>query len=117
MADTDDEYNTFCPACGLGVDVDDDGCCKLCGATATGVEASRVAALLYEKESRATTAEARAREVEQERDALLTAVEALDAAYAAFEADESNKHNDAINDRADDMFAVAAKVREGAGNG
>lgn len=27
---------TFCPECGLGVAVDDDGLCVTCGATATG---------------------------------------------------------------------------------
>jgi hypothetical protein len=28
--------NTFCPECGFGVDVDEDGCCVSCGATAVG---------------------------------------------------------------------------------
>lgn len=28
--------NTFCPQCGFGVKVDDDGCCVHCGAVATG---------------------------------------------------------------------------------
>jgi len=27
---------TWCPQCGLGVKIDEDGCCKTCGATATG---------------------------------------------------------------------------------
>ena len=27
---------TFCPECGFNVSVDEDGCCILCGATATG---------------------------------------------------------------------------------
>ena len=28
--------DTLCPQCGLGVRVDEDGCCRTCGATATG---------------------------------------------------------------------------------
>jgi len=28
--------HTFCPECGPGVNVDNDGCCVHCGATATG---------------------------------------------------------------------------------
>ena len=35
---------TFCPECGFGVDVDDDGCCALCGSTATGSAVDRLLA-------------------------------------------------------------------------
>ena len=31
-----DKYYSWCPQCGLGVDVDEDGCCVTCGATANG---------------------------------------------------------------------------------
>jgi len=31
-----DQTKTFCPECGFGVPVDEDGCCVTCGATATG---------------------------------------------------------------------------------
>lgn len=27
---------TFCPQCGAGVPVDEDGCCRICGANAMG---------------------------------------------------------------------------------
>ena len=27
---------TFCPQCGINIAVDEDGCCMICGATATG---------------------------------------------------------------------------------
>ena len=28
--------HTFCPQCGANIKVDEDGCCTMCGATATG---------------------------------------------------------------------------------
>ena len=38
---------TFCPECGSGVPVDEDGCCAYCGATATG---RAIAALTAERD-------------------------------------------------------------------
>ena len=34
---------TFCPACGFDVRTDDDGCCLVCGATATGQAVGKLA--------------------------------------------------------------------------
>lgn len=36
MSTQEQMTKTFCPECGFGVQVDDDGCCVTCGATATG---------------------------------------------------------------------------------
>ena len=47
---------TWCPECGLGIPVDEDGCCNLCGATATGAGADA-----------AVAAQARIAELEAER--------------------------------------------------
>jgi len=35
---------TFCPECGFGVSVDEDGCCAMCGATATGTAVDKLTA-------------------------------------------------------------------------
>lgn len=37
---------TFCPECGWNVAIDDDGCCLLCGATATGPAVDKIDGLL-----------------------------------------------------------------------
>ena len=37
---------TWCPECGLGVPIDEDGCCASCGATATGKGVDRALRVL-----------------------------------------------------------------------
>lgn len=39
---------TWCPQCGQGVTIDDDGCCASCGATSTGEGADTATAALVE---------------------------------------------------------------------
>jgi type 1 glutamine amidotransferase len=38
---SDEACVSWCPQCGPGVSIDEDGCCESCGATATGAWASR----------------------------------------------------------------------------
>jgi len=61
---TGDFYKgTFCPGCGVGIAVDEDGCCLNCGADAVGIEVDKILNSL-------TSFRARAEKAEAERDAL-----------------------------------------------
>ena len=53
--------DTFCPQCGSNVEIDDDGCCAACGATALGAGVNEIDALLQ----RAEAAEARVDALEE----------------------------------------------------
>jgi hypothetical protein len=45
------EAKTWCPICGPGLPIDEDGCCTSCGSTATGEGSDEALAVLAELES------------------------------------------------------------------
>lgn len=112
----------LCPDCGLGVGVDDDGCCATCGLDCFGFENGRSAALLRHVEEfervaeKANAARADRDRLRAENDALRAEVErmreALDAARNAARALVA--HVDNLGALADDndprAMALAAPI-------
>jgi hypothetical protein len=69
------EAKTWCPICGPGLPIDEDGCCTSCGSTATGEGSDEALAVLAELES-----------LRAERDEACAEVERLQSGQEVVEA-------------------------------